>query len=345
METLAPVKRYVSSTGVRIYRISCQVYPDLTARVYLLLGAGAATLVDTGSGRGDSTAQILAGLESVRRDFGEAFRVSDLGRILISHAHLDHFGGAADLLEHCDARVLVHPLDGGPVGSWEEHAVVARRRMAEFFMHAGADRQLAAQLCADSRYDRQRLRAVPIGGWLADGQDLDGLRVIHTPGHSPGMVCIAVGDIFLSSDHILSKTIPQQWPEQLMPYTGLGHYLDSLERVARLGEFAVTLPAHEEPIKSLLRRIAVIRESHQRRLDRLQAILHLAERPLSVLEISRKLYGEATGFRAVLAITDTGSRVEYLHQRGKLAVANLDEVEQSDMPAFRYVWREWTMDN
>ncbi len=65
-------------------------------------------------------------------------------------------------------------------------------------------------------------------------------------------------------------------------------------------------------------------------------MLKKAAQPLSVDEIARRLYPEATGFRAVLAITDVGARVEYLYQRGKLAVRNLDEIEQQDHAVFRY---------
>ncbi len=70
MPVLPPVKKFVSQTGVRIYRIPCQVLPALSARVYLLLGAGPPTLVDTGSGLEMSTRHILAGVGTVRQEFG-----------------------------------------------------------------------------------------------------------------------------------------------------------------------------------------------------------------------------------------------------------------------------------
>jgi hypothetical protein len=38
-----------------------------------------------------------------------------------------------------------------------------------------------------------------------------------------------------------------------------------------------------------------------------------------------------------LAITDVGSRVEYLHQRGRLIVANLDQCRHDAEPVYRYV--------
>jgi hypothetical protein len=42
------------------------------------------------------------------------------------------------------------------------------------------------------------------------------------------------------------------------------------------------------------------------------------------------------GFQAMLALTDVGARVEYLDQRGLLAIANLDEVDGDDSPVYRY---------
>jgi hypothetical protein len=38
----------------------------------------------------------------------------------------------------------------------------------------------------------------------------------------------------------------------------------------------------------------------------------------------------------VLAVTDVGSRVEYLQQRGELTVANLDEIERDENAVYRY---------
>ena len=61
-----------------------------------------------------------------------------------------------------------------------------------------------------------------------------------------------------------------------------------------------------------------------------------AARPLSLNDIALQSYPEVTGFRALLAITDIGSRVEYLHQRGQLAVANLDEIERDEAAVFQY---------
>lgn len=171
---------------------------------------------------------------------------------------------------------------------------------------------------------------------LEDGDELDGLRILHTPGHSPGHVCIGVGNLLLSGDHILSQTLPHLWPESAAAYTGLGHYLESLGKIERTPGFECTLAAHEQVIHDVYGRIKTIRSAHRRRLKRMLEVLRKAGRPLSIDEIARQSYPEVTSFRAVLAVTDVGSRVEYLHQRGELTVANLDEIDRDENAVYRY---------
>jgi glyoxylase-like metal-dependent hydrolase (beta-lactamase superfamily II) len=177
---------------------------------------------------------------------------------------------------------------------------------------------------------------VPVQRAFEDRQEIDGLEIIHVPGHSPGHVVIRIGDILLCGDHILPRTIPQQWPERLAPYTGLGHYLDSLERIRRIEGLAVGLGGHEPPMRKLYQRIDEIRASHLRRLDRLLEIIAKAPHPLSIAEITRQMYSRQQGFYALLALFDVGARVEYLDQRGQLAIENLDEVRNQEPPVYRY---------
>ena len=91
MNPLPPVERFETSTGVRIYRVSCHAFPKLVTHVYLLVGAGPVTLVDTGSGMGESTRELFAGFEELRARFGERagpgpFFSRELGRIPRRHS-------------------------------------------------------------------------------------------------------------------------------------------------------------------------------------------------------------------------------------------------------------------
>lgn len=336
MPQLPPVRRFVSDTGVRIYRIACDVLPNISGRVYLLLGAGPPTLVDAGSGEGRSTDQILAGLQSVSTDFGEPFAPHQIERILITHAHIDHIGGLADLVMLTGAKVGVHALDCRVVTAWDERATLFQREMETFLDRAGVPKERQARLIEVFGFTAGRVRSVPVDFFLNEAEPLDGLRVIHTPGHSPGHVCIRVGDILLAGDHILAQTLPQQWPECLLCYTGLGHYLESLEKPSLREGVGIILGGHEPPIRSPSDRIREIRATHQRRLDRLLGVVGRSPHPLTIAQLARQMYSRQDGFFEFLALMDTGARVEYLEQRGCLALANLEELRTNPRAAVRY---------
>lgn len=337
MSALPAVRKFVANNGVRIYRIPCQVFETLTARVYLLIGIDRPTLVDAGSGTSLSTRHILDGIEAVRREFGEPIRAADVRRIIVSHGHIDHIGGLSSLLQAMpDADVAIHALDQKAVTSHREYLVAGNSRLSAFFREAGVDPKRRAELLKVSHFGGLCLPPVKVSLTLTDGQMLDGLRIIHTPGHSPGHICIAIDNILLSADHILARTVPQQWPESVGAYTGIGHYLESLDKIARMPGIELTLAAHEQSISDVYGRINSIRGAHERRLERLLTTLGKAARPLSVAEISHELYPDVTGFRALLAITDVGARIEYLHQHARLAIDNLDAVEHDEQPVYRY---------
>jgi hypothetical protein len=106
--------------------------------------------------------------------------------------------------------------------------------------------------------------------------------------------------------------------------------------VERIQSVDVALGGHEPPICNFCRRIGVVRASHLRRLDRVLEVLHKSDRPMTIAEIAARVYVSQSGFHAFLALTDVAARVEYLDQRGRLRVANLDQIEREDCPAYRY---------
>jgi len=329
---LPPVQQFVSAGGVRVYRIACRVFTHLSARVYLVLGAGPPTLFDTGSGRGESTRQILDGLESVGRDFGESFRPAHLERIILTHAHLDHVGGLAELVERTGARVAAHPLECRAVSACDEHAAEYNRRLEAFFRHAGVEPALRETLLAADRESSVGLRGVPVSVQLEDAARLDGLAFVHTPGHSPGHLCAIADDLLLSGDHVLAQTVPQPWPETLAPKVSLAHYFDSLEEVRRIDGLRCALPAHESVVDDIADRIDAIRRSHVRRLDRVAEIIRRAGQPLTIREIADRMYARPQGVRVTLALCDVGARVEHLSGQGVLAVANEAAAQRLNEP-------------
>jgi len=333
--TLPPVERFESSTGVRIYRLSCQAFPTLIAHTYLVLGAGPVTLVDTGSGYGDSTNHIMEGLDSVRRDFGESVGRRDIRRIIITHGHVDHFGGLVQFTGPITAEIGIHGLDKWVLVSYEERLLVATKAVRFYFAQAGVAPTRVAELMELYTYSKRHVQSVAVDFTIADGQELDGLRFIHTPGHCPGQVCILIGDVLLSADHVLPRTTPHQSPESITAWTGLGHYLEALSKIGQVDGVRLALGGHEGPIENFYERLGQIRVDHERKLDRIQSLLgDPAGR--TIQELADRLYPTVTEWNVLLALTEVGAHVEYLYERGALRVVNLDQVEREDNPALRF---------
>jgi glyoxylase-like metal-dependent hydrolase (beta-lactamase superfamily II) len=120
---------------------------------------------------------IDAGLSGSRRVVERYLRgigrsIDDLSRIICTHAHPDHIGGVRELAGDRDVEVLMHPADLAGLNVTLRDAFANRNRsqlIAYFTRHPG--------------------EATPV----EDGQllpILGGLQVVHTPGHTPGSICL-----------------------------------------------------------------------------------------------------------------------------------------------------------
>ena len=65
-------------------------------------------------------------------------------------------------------------------------------------------------------------------------------------------------------------------------------------------------------------------------------MLDLCATPSTIQDVSHNLFGVVTGYNMLLALEETGAHIEYLYQRGELAVANLGDVEHNQQPAISY---------
>ncbi len=335
--TLPQVQQFDSSTGVRIYRLPMYVFPNFVGYAYLLLGAGVPTLVDTGSGFGRSNEDLLASLAQVSAEFGEAFQISDIERIIVTHGHIDHFGGVAHMLEASGgAEVGVHPLDRRVLTNYEERVVVATKDLRTFLERAGVSEERMGDLLQMYGFSKQHTRSVPVDFTFDDEARFDGLEFHHVPGHCSGQVAIRIGDVLLSADHVLSRTSPHLAAESITHWTGLAHYRESLRKIRKLDGIRLVLGGHEDPIHDLHGRIDHLQQRIDDKLRWMLNMMQQAGKPLSIVEISKRRFPDKHGFDVLLAILEAGAFVEYLYDRGYLGIANLQEFEHDDNPVLLY---------
>ncbi|MBZ0294332.1 MAG: MBL fold metallo-hydrolase [Anaerolineae bacterium] len=336
MTRLPTIERFDSSNGARIYRIPLEAFPEFIVYCYVVLDAGPPTLIDVGSGFGNCNEQLLSGLEALHDQFGEPFLPMHIERILITHGHIDHFGGIGFAREHTQAKIGIHPLDRRVLTAYEERVVIASKELRIFLERAGVDEALRQELLDMYTFAKQHVNSVPVDIKLEEYKPLDGMEFIHTPGHCSGQVCIKIGDILISADHILARITPHQAPESITHYTGLGHYLDSLYKIARVEGVRVALGGHEAPVYNFYERIIEIRASHQRKLNHILDLIDRSGAPCTIEQISAAMYPDKQGYDILLALEEVGAHIEYLYQHGQLAISNLEQVEQEVNPPLYY---------
>lgn len=328
------LQTYSTSDGRLIYSFPVQAFPELATNVYVIDDGGRLILVDCGSGLEDSNRDLLAGFEAISAARGRPLSLADVSLILITHGHMDHFGGLPFVRRHTAAPIGVHRLDVRVLSNYEERRIVAARQLDAFAEQAGVGEAARRKLMAMYLYAKGVYRSTPVEFILEEGAPAADLEIYHVPGHCPGQVCLRLDDVLLTADHVLSRITPHQAPESITLNTGLGHYLDSLDKIGRLDGIRLALGGHEAPIPNLKQRIDDIRAFHAMRLEKVRQICRT---PKNVVQISKELFGPRLHYHVLLALEEAGAHVEHLYLRGELVAANVDEIEAQPHPVIQYL--------
>lgn len=329
MEPKPVIVNYQTASGHHITRLPLEAFPNFWAYAYLVKVEDWVVLIDSGSGSEISNAGLEQGLAEV------GISIADLTHILLTHGHIDHYGGLPFLRERTDALVGVHELDLGTITTHEARLSILSFKLGNFLTQAEIPTGQRTELIEMYRFTKALYHSVPVDfTYQAQDMRVGPFNLLHVPGHCPGHVALKLEDVVFCGDLVLEHITPHQSPEELTPFMGVFHYLNSLSVFEPWAEGAsLVLNGHNDPITNLPDRIAHVRANLSRRIG--QTLDALSE-SRTLAGVTEQVYGKMNGYNALLVIEKIGAYVEYLMQRGLVEIVNPRELVDDPLAAIKY---------
>lgn len=287
------------------------------------------TLIDVGP-KTPEAARVLR--EKLAR---EGVKFSDVRRIVLTHAHEDHCGMTKQIRDEAkNAEVLIHEWETGHLFgrlAHQEHRTLMLRSGVPDAVFSDMQKlyeeiSLLTDSLADSEYGR-----------LEDEMELGfeggALRVLHTPGHTPGS-CSFVREAdrtLICGDCVLKRITPNPIlaPDPIDPsrrFRSLAEYLVSL---ARLRSFSPTLAygGHGEAVtdfEEIFNRYVRAIDERQKRVISL-----ISGDGATAYSVAQRLFPDSFDHdvHRFLAISEAIAHLDYAESTGKIAVSLNDGVE------------------
>ena len=295
------------------------------------------TLIDTGPNH-PATLTALREALSAR---GLAFQ--DIRRIIVTHAHVDHFGLAASIVAASGASVWSHARNRWWLTDLENETSRRSDFYVEVFAQSGAPRALADAAARGMATVMRYAVAIPAERFvpLDDGDTLtlgdDTWRVVYAPGHASGLICLyeSRSRTLISSDHLLRDITsnpvlePPTRGESERP-RALVNYIASLQKIA---EFDVrrALPAHGEPVEDVRALIAERLTFHRARLDYIEQQLRCCAS--TAYELCNICFPDLKSVDVFLGLSEIIGHLDILEQEGRVRRELRDGIVRH-IPAF-----------
>lgn len=239
-------------------------------------------------------------------------RVSTL---FITHMHIDHTGLADELRNRLSLSVVMHRRDYEQVMKMMDRDSFVRGflELSEYYGVPSTEMELYRNVTSNIS-GRRRMNSVN-PDVIIDGEEnhIGSVRVLLTPGHSPGHISVILNEkgIAFTGDLILPTITTHVGLTPINPGNPLLEYLNSLIKIRNIGLKCI-YPGHEGEICNVNARI---NELIMHRVSRLCEVLNaLRNGELTIFEITKKLrwmdnkgYVDLDPMNRYMALTETAA--------------------------------------
>jgi glyoxylase-like metal-dependent hydrolase (beta-lactamase superfamily II) len=300
-----------------------------TYLVFPAAGASSLTLIDTGV----KSPEAFEALQHGFKAFG--WTLEQLEQILITHAHMDHYGQARRIRDRSGATVYAPSSEAVRMRTHWSPTAERTEAVLAWFRGWGVPEEVARSDGGMAELAQRLQDPIEPDVLMEDGDrvtlgDLT-LEVISTPGHCDGHVVFYERElrILFSGDHLLTDITPvpllvlPEKPHQPRPKS-LIRFMESLERVETL-DCDLTLPAHGDAIADHRKLIAGYRLHHDRRA--LQMVRKLREAALTPFELAVRLFPRHYRGQIFLVMSEVIGHLDVLVARGVVELEERQGVE------------------
>jgi glyoxylase-like metal-dependent hydrolase (beta-lactamase superfamily II) len=236
------------------------------------------------------------GLEQLSRALGGAdMRLEDVRLLVCTHAHPDHFGQAAAIVDAVGCELWMHPAHAHATEALA-HPEAALAGRLEMLRTSGVPESTVAEYAASRRDEPPSAEVVLPDRGLVAGMtvetDLGGFEVHEAPGHAPSHVVLhqAAERLLLSGDHLLGR-ISLFYDVGYTP-DPVAEFLDSLDRVEGL-DARLCLAGHARPFFDVRAHVKGTRRRVHEQLDIVRRAL--SSGPRTPFEVAAPLLGAGEG--------------------------------------------------
>jgi glyoxylase-like metal-dependent hydrolase (beta-lactamase superfamily II) len=218
-------------------------------------------------------------------------RPENVRLVVCTHAHSDHYGQAATIVERAGCELWMHPNYQHILGMAEDPDAALARRL-EVARQSGVPEEPLRRFAAERGKQNPGIAAVrapdkPLLDGVKIDTDLGEWVAYETPGHAPSHVCLFQPErrLLISGDHLLGR-ISLYFDYGYSP-DPVGEFLNSLDVVERLGA-RLCLPGHGRTFTDVHAHIEGNRALIHERLEKVLETLRSG--PLTAFEIVPGVY-------------------------------------------------------